>query len=187
MIAELPSGLTLHESANFTASSCGAKAFWLQTSKALTHMLKWKLAFFAGARPAPSASCRTSPTIFSHLSIRPLWGFFATVAIRSFQEQGLGNLKLPKQRDAFNSCLSCICFAEIKGGEYAGVEFFIMVALGNNLTEIRKDKSRQGTPGRWANEKQCLSLKRNLVQLLTWKKMIKSISHGYKYMYAGRT
>lgn len=169
MIAELPSGLTLHESANFTASSCEAKAFWLQTSKALTHTLKWKLAFFAGAGPAPSASCRTSPTIFSHLSVWPRWGFFAQVAIRTSQEQGLGNLKLSKQWDTFNSCLSCIYFAEVKRGENAGVVFIIMVALGSNLIEIRKDKSRQGTPGRWANEKQCLSPKRNLMQLPTWK------------------
>lgn len=124
MIAELPSGLTLHKSADFTASSCGAKAFWLQTSKALTHTLKWKLAFFAGAGPAPSASCRTSPTIFSHLSVWPLWGFFATVAIRSLQDQGLEKLKLPKQRDTFNSCLPCSNSAEVNGGECAGIEVF---------------------------------------------------------------
>lgn len=124
MIAELPSGLTLPESADFTASSCGAKPLWLQTSKALTHMLKWKLAFFAGAGPAPSASCRTSPTIFSHLSVWPLWGFFTTVAIRSLQEQGLEKLKLPKQQDTFNSCLPCINSAEVKGDEYPGVVFY---------------------------------------------------------------
>lgn len=162
MTAELPSGLTLHESANFTASSCGVKAFWLQTSKALRHMLKWKQAFFTGAGPAPSASCRTSPTIFSHLSVWPLWGFFATGAIRSLKEQGFENLKLSKQWETCNFCLSCINFAEVNGMNML-VEFFIMVALGNNFIESRKDKSRQGTPGRWANEKQCRSPKRNLM------------------------
>lgn len=133
---------------------------------------------FSGAGPARSTSRGTGPTTFSHLGIGPLWGFFAAVAIRSLQQQGLGNLKLQKQRDTSNSCLSCICFGEVKGGENASSEFFIMVSLGNNLIPIRKDRLRQVTLGRWANEKQCLSPKINLMKLLTWKKRIKSIPHG---------
>lgn len=67
-----------------------------------------KLASFTGAGPARSTSCRTGPTMFSHLSVWPLWGFFAAVATRSFQQQGLRKLKLQKQRDTFNSCLSIL-------------------------------------------------------------------------------
>lgn len=128
-LRELPSGLTLHESANFTALSCGAKAFWLQTSNALTRTPQWKLASFTGAGPSRSTSCRTGPAIFSHLSVWPLLGFFAAVAIRSLQQQGLRKLKLQKQWDTFNSCLSCIYFAEVKGGENASLEFLLWLRL----------------------------------------------------------
>jgi len=62
-------------------------------------------------------------------------------------------MKLQKQRDTFSFCLLGISFAEVKGGENASLEFFIMVSLSNNLIQIRKDKSRQVTLGRGANKK----------------------------------
>lgn len=89
-----------------------------------TCTLQWKLTSSTGAGPARSTPCRTGPAIFSHLSVWPLWGFFAAVAIRSLQQQGLRKLKLQKQWDTFNSCLSCIHFAEVKGGENASWELF---------------------------------------------------------------
>lgn len=59
----------------------------------------------------------------------------------------------------------------VKVGENASMEFFITVSLSSDLTQIRKDKSRQVICGRRANEKWSLSPGINLMQLLIWKKL----------------